>query len=138
MYSSTITSIPSGEAIETTIDLEQGDPLIITLFNIYINDLPLILEKTVQLFENLHLEITSVTSLLFADDFAINSPPAKTELQMKISILENCCKKWELNANFDKTLIMVFNKQGTLIKNKTFLRGKYNCLATFSVILDYY
>ena len=35
---------------------------------------------------------------------------------MKINILENYSKKWELNINLDKTKI-IFNKKGALINN---------------------
>ena len=91
MYSSTIESIAFGEkyseAIEKTIGLKQGDPLSATLLIIYIKDFPLILEKTTQPFENLHLQITPVISLLFVDDLIITAP---TETENQIS-----CKNFE-------------------------------------------
>ena len=53
MYSSTIASIAFGrkysEAIEKTAGLKQGHPLSATLFDVYINDFPLILEKNTAL-----------------------------------------------------------------------------------------
>lgn len=76
IYSSTIASIAFGEKYlsKITVGLKQGDPLRITLFSTYINDLPLLLGKTTQFFENLHLEITPATSLLFSDDLTITAP----------------------------------------------------------------
>ena len=115
------------EPFDTTIGLKQGDPLSTLLFNLYINDLPELLnlrgKTSDQLEATPKLGNTDISSLLFADDLLILSL-SKEDLQCKIACLENFCNKWGLELNLSKTKIMIFNRQGSLIKRfKFYFRG---------------
>ena len=62
---------------------------------------------------------TEISCLKYADDLIImsNSP---ISLQKCIKSLEMYCTKWKLEVNLKKTKIMIFNKQGSLIKKHKF------------------
>ena len=82
------------EPFQTTIGLKQGDILSTIFFNLFINDLPTVLEETnLEKIETPMLGDTNISSLLFADDLAIFSLSQK-ELQSKIiDILDEYCHK---------------------------------------------
>ena len=111
----------------TSIGLKQGDILSTMFFNLFINDLPMQLEKhNTQSEESESPELfnTQISSLLFADDLAIFSL-TKNGLQEKLDILEKYCRQWDLNLNLKKTKVIIFNKQGNTIKKfKFYYRGK--------------
>ena len=124
MYSNPKSSVflngKHSKSFDTTIGVKQGDVLSTLLFNIFINDLPNIFTGGN---ENPTIFNTQISSLLFADDLIIFAL-TKDELQTKINKLEEYCKKWGLTVNTSKTKIMIFNKQGALIKkHKFFLHG---------------
>ena len=63
-------------------------------------------------------------TLLFADDLVLLSL-SKEGLQYKVAKLAEYCDKWGLKVNFNKTKILIFNKQGAFInKVKFFIRGR--------------
>ena len=110
------------DSFPTTVGLKQGDLLSTIFFNLYINDLPTYLssmqkkyspEKTPMLNE------AEISSLLFADDLVILAL-TKEDLQEKLQILEDYCDKWGLEVNIKKTKIMIFNKQGSVIRKHQF------------------
>ena len=82
-------------AFSTSIGLKQDDILSTMFFNLFINDLPVQLEKhNTQSEESESLELfnTQVNSLLFADDLAIFSL-TKSGLLEKLDILEKYCRQ---------------------------------------------
>ena len=94
--------------------------------NLFINDLPILLEKhNTQSKESESPELfnTEISSLLFADDLAIFSL-AKNGLQEKLDFLEKYCRQWDLNLNLKKTKIIIFNKQRNTINNLSFIIGE--------------
>ena len=85
----------------TSIGLKQGDILSTMFFNLFINDLPMQLEKhNTQSEESESPELfkTQISSSLFADDLAIFSL-TKNGLQENLDILEKYCRQWDLNLN---------------------------------------
>ena len=102
----------------TYIGLKQGDISRTMFFNLFINELPMQLEKlNIQSEENEPSELfnTQISSLLYSDDFAIFSL-TKNGLQEKLGSLEKHCKQWDLNLNLKKTKVIKFNKQGNTTK----------------------
>ena len=95
----------------------------VLLFNLYINDLPDFLNKKSNTEEDqLHipkLGNISINSLSFADHL-IMLFWSKYDLQKKISSFENYCEKCGLEFNLDKIKVMIFNKQGSTVKNYRF------------------
>ena len=82
-------------AFSTSIGLKQDDILSTMFVNLFINDLPVQLEKhNTQSEESESLELfnTQVNSLLFADDLAIFSL-TKSGLLEKLDILEKYCRQ---------------------------------------------
>ena len=121
MYNFTTNSIIYGDKLSkrfrSNIGVKQGDTLSTTLFNLYINDLP----DEFDFDDNNPIRIgsTDISCLLYADDLIIMSTSPES-LQKCISKLEQYCIKWKLQVNLKKTKIMIFNKQGSLIKKYKF------------------
>ena len=110
------------ESFYTTIGLKQGGILSTIFFNLFINDLPLLLADTSNGdIQKPKLEDTNINSLLFADDLAIFSVSQK-ELQNKINTLEEYCYNWGLELTIQNTKIIIFNKHGANIKKFKFYR----------------
>ena len=112
-----------------TIVLKQGDVLRTILFNIhYINDLPRRLVENSQSLDTLndipYLDETKINNLVFADDLAIFSL-SNEDLQKQVSILEQYSNEWGLELNLNKTKIMTFEKQGSIIRKfKFYFQGQ--------------
>ena len=121
IYESTTNSIIYGDKLTKTfksnIGVKQGDTLSTTLFNLYLNDLPneFIFDGN----DSVKIGQSDISCLLYADDLIImaTSPEA---LQKCITKLEQYCTKWKLEVNLKKTKVMIFNKQGSLIKKHKF------------------
>ena len=108
----------------TSIGLKQGDILTKMFFNLFIDDLPMLLEKYNAQHEESgfpKLFNTHLIPLLFVDDLEIFSF-SKNGLHEK---LEKYCRQWDLNLNLKKTKIVKLYKQGNTIKKFKFhYRGK--------------
>ena len=133
IYSSTEVSLSYTSYVSTPfsafIKLQQGDILRIMFFNLFINDLSVLLEKhntESEESESPELFNTQKSFLPFADDFAIFSL-AKDGLQEKLDFLEKYCRQWDLNLTLKKTKFIIPNKQGNTIKKiKFYYRGGKN------------
>ena len=121
IYNSTTNSIIYNDnismAFKSNIGVKQGDTLSTTLFNLYINDLPNIFKFS----DNNPVLVgnTEISCLLFADDLIIMSTSGES-LQKCLIKLEQYCTTWKLEVNMKKTKIVIFNKQGALIKKYRF------------------
>ena len=108
------------QSFSKKLGLKQGDALNTLLFNFYINDLPNFSNKGSNTEKDqLHtpkLDNVTINNSLFADDLTRLSW-SKHHLQKKISDVENYCEKWGLELNLDETKVMIFNKQGSTVKN---------------------
>ena len=103
----------------TSIGPKQGDILSTMFFNLFLNDLPVLLEKhrtQSEESESLELFNTQISYLLFADDLKIFSL-TKGGLQEKLDFLEKYCRQWHLSPNLKKTKVIILNKQGNTIIN---------------------
>ena len=89
--------------------VRQGCPLSPILFNLFLNDLPDILDRAnsdpVTLSNLCH-----VSCLMYADDVVIisNSPSV---LQKCLDALHDYCQDWKLNVNLKKTKAVVFSNK---------------------------
>ena len=107
-----------GEKFTSNTGVKQGDTLSTILFNLYINDIPHTLTSEGN--DPILLDNTiSLSCLKYADDLVIMST-SKNGLQNCLNNLETYCDKWKLEINTKKTKIMLFNKQGSLIKKHKF------------------
>ena len=122
IYGSTKVSLSYNSSVSTTfitsIGLKQDDILSAMFFNLFINGLPMLLEKhSTQSEESEYPELfnTQISSLLFAGDLVIPSF-TKNGLQEKLDILEKYCRQRDLSLNLKKTQVIICNKEGNTIK----------------------
>ena len=97
--------------------VKQGDALSTILFNLYINDLPNIFKSDNS--DPISIENTQINCLKYADDLIIMST-SKNGLQHCLNELDLYCDKWKLQINTKKTKVVLFNRQGSLIKKHKF------------------
>ena len=89
-----------------------------TLFNIFINDLILLIRNLnvgVQISDNLNISI-----LLYVDDIVLLAEN-EVNLQLMLSTLEKWCRDWKLDVNLKKSNVIHFRKKNlpeTLFKFK--------------------
>ena len=76
--------------------VRQGCSLSPTLFNIYINQLAVLLEQSAT--PGLALNNTEVEFLLYADALVLPSP-TEQGLQQHLDLPEHFCKNWALTVN---------------------------------------
>ena len=88
------------------------------LFNLYVNDLPFSISRNHD--PPVAIGIYRTNVLMYADDFVLMSV-SKEGLQKCLDDLHIYCKKWKLKVNTDKTKILIFNKNGRLIKKHHFV-----------------
>ena len=116
-----IPKLSSGFAVQ--VGTRQGCNLSPNLFNLYINDLPFLLES--ENCDAVKLGEKRIQCLMFADDvLLLNS--SKEGLQKSLDIVNIFCKRWKLQVNLHKTKVMVFNKKYKFICEMKFkLGGNY-------------
>ncbi len=102
-------------SFSSMVGVRQGDVLSPNLFNLFMNDLPLSLNKEEYDLINLHNEI--IPCLLYADDLVLLSRTAHG-LQNQLDHLSSFCTQWGLKVNLNKTKIICFNKKGKLVDHK--------------------
>ena len=100
----------------SNIGVKQGDTLSTILFNLYINDLPNIFSFDGN--DPIVVGHTPINCLIYADDLVIMSMSAEG-LQQCLNKLATYCNKWKLQVNLRKTKVILFNRQGSLIKKHT-------------------
>lgn len=97
--------------------MKQGDTLSTILFNLYINDLPNIFSFDGS--DPIVVDHSPINCLIYADDLVIMSTSAEG-LQNCINKLATYCDKWKLQVNLKKTKVILYNRQGSLIKKYNF------------------
>ena len=88
--------------------LRQGCNMSPHLFNIYINELPELLQRANC--DPVLVHDKKINILMYADDMLMLSY-SQRGLQRALYILEAFCNKWQLVVNTHKTKIMIFNKR---------------------------
>ncbi len=88
--------------------VRQGCSLSPTLFNIYINELAVLLKQSTA--PGLTLQDQNIKLLLYADDLVLLSSTPQG-LQQHLDLLDNYCQNWALAVNLKKTNIMVFQNK---------------------------
>ena len=120
-------------SFKTNKGVRQGCVLSPLLFNIFLADLPPILDKCG---DNVNLdECTSISCVLWADDILMLSK-SEAGLQRKLNALEKYCTENKLSVNTKKTQCMIFNKTGRLLKNHgfTYNNTKLECVREYKYL----
>ena len=78
--------------------MRQGCVLSPLLFNLFINELPSLLEHELSVHPFILPDGSKLSSLLYADDLVILSQTA-TGLQKAIDLLSEFCNSWKLAVN---------------------------------------
>ena len=94
--------------ISSQLGLKQGFVLSPLLFNLYIDDIKNIFDKSCDPVYALH---EPLSHLLYADDLAILST-SETGLNNCLSKLKIFCDTWHLELNLKKSKIIIFNPSG--------------------------
>ena len=95
--------------------VRQGCSLILTLFNMYINELAVELDQCAA--AGLSLLDREVKSLFYADDLILLSSTEQGP-QQQLDIVEKFCQNWALAITMKKTNIMIFQKRPRCQENK--------------------
>ena len=96
--------------------VKQGDPPSPFFFNIYMNDLCSDVLNSNNI-DTPEISDLAVPCLFWADDLVLISQ-SKEGLQQHLNVLEKYCKDWKLSVNTDKTQVVIFNKNGKLMKRR--------------------
>jgi len=128
IYSNTKCSIKCGqqrtEYFNYCKGVRQGCILSPILFNLYLNEIPLLLDNNDT--DGILLPNGSrLNCLLYADDLVLISNSAKG-LQNALTILSQFCQDWLLNVNSKKTKTLIFQKKcrkSTYNKQHFFING---------------
>ena len=110
------------QPILTTIRVKQGCGLSPLLFNLFINKLPDIFDKSC---DPVKLGNLDVNSLLWADDLVILSS-SEAGLQKSIDKTFSFYQNLGLDINTKKTKVMIFNSGGRLLKKTVFMAGGHH------------
>ena len=104
------------DKIKSNVGVKQGCVLSLTLFNLYLADLPLVFDNHCDPIRNFD---TNIKCLMFADDIVLMSETADG-LQNCINRLQGYCNKWKLTLNTKKKQVLIFNKGGLRLKKFKF------------------
>ena len=114
MYSKTDFSIKMGNyktnPFRYSRGVRQGCILSPLLFNIYINELPALLDKTNLLNPFVLPNGEKLSCLLYADDLILLSQ-SQVGLQNSVNTLSHFCSTWNMEINMKKTKVMTFQKK---------------------------
>ena len=111
--------LPDGitQCFSSNIGLKQGCNLSPILFNIFINDLNEIFDKT--FCQPAKIKNLTLNNLLYADDLILVSETS-SGLQNCLDRLQEYCDKWKLTVNIKKTKTMVAETQQSSINQSSF------------------
>ena len=108
LYSKSRCAVKQSEHRTSFFPYRQGCIISPLLFNIYLNDIPSLLDNKDS--DPLTLQNgTKLNCLLYADDLIILSR-SKVGLQSCLNQLNNWCNKWMMEVNLKKTKVMIFQK----------------------------
>lgn len=107
------------EWMEASSGLRQGCILSPLLFNLYVNDLAVVIENANR---GIPVGEGRVSILMYADDIALLSEDAN-DLQELLNCLHDWCSRWQLNVNADKSAVIHFRTPATPKTGHVFLCG---------------
>lgn len=114
MYTKTLVSIKQGnnktKSFQYFRGVRQGCTLSPLLFNLYINELPTLLDNCNDLNPFFLPNGQKLNCLLYADDLILLSQ-SKDGLQKSVNKLSQFCTTWNMEVNLKKTKIMTFQKK---------------------------
>ena len=123
IYTNDRVCIKHGEKITDSfgvnLGVKQGCILSPLLFNIFLSDLPRVLESAAQ---SSGAGAGHPSSLFWADDIVMFSE-SEEGLRGMLGALEKYCGENELTLNTDKTKCMIFNKGGRLLRTPFYYGG---------------
>ena len=90
--------------------VRQGCILSPMSFNLYLNEIPFLLDRKLDTDPIALPNGSNLNCLLYADDLVLISHSAKG-LQKALSILEKYCNDWLLSVNPKKTKVVIFQKK---------------------------
>ena len=108
----------------SNIGTRQGCNLSPMLFNIFLNDLPVALDKACT--QPAQFKGKNISCLLYADDIVLLSTSEKG-LQKAMDVTHAFCTKWKLQVNCLKTKILVFNSRNNTMKLQFGNNTIYSC-----------
>ena len=100
------------DAFDVNLGVKQGCILSPLLFNIFLSDLPALLENALK---STNQTLDHSSSLFWADDIVLLSE-SEEGLRKMLKTMEKYCEENELTLNTDKTKCMIFNKTGRLLR----------------------
>ena len=106
--------------IKVNLGVKQGCILSPLLFNIFLADLPNLLDQDIQ---NTNPTLKHPSSVFWADDIVLFSESVEG-LQKMLKTMETYCNENELTLNTDKTKCMIFNKTGKLLRTPFYYQNK--------------
>ena len=112
--------LPNGitQSFSSNIGLQLGCNLSPILFNIFINDLNEIFDKT--FCQPAKIKNLTLNNLLYADNLVLVSETS-SGLQNCLDRLQEYCDKWRLTVNIKKKKTMVAGKQQSSINQTSFI-----------------
>ena len=123
MYSNINLSVQLNKTLspmfKSRIGVWQGDNLSPTLFNIYVNEIPLLFDDSCL---PARFGDMKIAALLYADDLVLFSE-SNEGLQRAIDKLSVFCENWALNINTEKSKLMCVNTSLTKTPPSIHLRG---------------
>ena len=108
------------DSIDVNLGVKQGCILSPLLFNIFLSNLPKILDNDLL---TSNPDANHPSCIFWADDIVLFSENEEG-LQKMLKTLERYCKENELTLNTEKTKCMTFNKTGRLIRTPFYYNGE--------------
>ena len=105
------------DAIKSVVGLKQGCVLSPILFNLYVDDMRHIFDEScdpVKCFNS------PLSHLLYADDLVLLST-SQNGLNNCLDKLSNFCREWDLEVNYKKSQVVIFNSSGRALSGFLFL-----------------
>jgi hypothetical protein len=98
----------STPVFSSNIGLKQGCNMSPSLFNVFINDIPELLNTSNC--DPVHLGTTKVNCLLYADDLVLLSK-SRSGLQESLVKLQSYVERWKLEINLKKSKVLIFGSK---------------------------